>query len=105
MQPRHKPTRRQVLDALREVIEPELDFNIVDLGTIYEVDIQDRLIAVEFILVDQWCRYEDEIRRLIEDKLRETFGYQAVRAHAVRYPPWNPQFMTDEARISLGFPI
>ena len=97
------PTQERVLDALRNVYDPELGINIVDLGLVYEVRVDDEGgIDIEYSLTTMGC----PIGPLIEDQMRallETVpGAGEVRPEMVLRPAWTPEMMSEEAKAALG---
>jgi len=96
-------TPELVLDALYEVIDPELGVNIVDLGLVYDVVIDDGSVVVVMTLTTPGCPLagfmEDEIHRCLSQ-------FPQVRVAEVEIvwdPPWDPELMSDEAREQLGW--
>jgi metal-sulfur cluster biosynthetic enzyme len=92
-----------VLGALYEVIDPELGVNIVDLGLVYDVVIDDGSVVVVMTLTTPGCPLggfmEDEIHRCLNQ-------FPQVRSAEVQIvwdPPWDPELMSDEAREQLGW--
>jgi metal-sulfur cluster biosynthetic enzyme len=97
------PTQEQVLEALRNVYDPELGINIVDLGLVYEVRIDPSGdIDIEYSLTTMGC----PIGPMIEDQMRGFLatvpGVGEVRPEMVIRPPWSPEMMSDEAKAALG---
>ena len=97
------PTQDQVLDALRNVYDPELGINIVDLGLVYEVRVDpDGGVDIEYTLTTMGC----PIGPLIEDQMRALLanveGAGEVRPEMVLRPAWSPEMMSDEAKAALG---
>jgi metal-sulfur cluster biosynthetic enzyme len=97
------PTQDQVLDALRNVFDPELGINIVDLGLVYEVRIDDEGgVDIEYSLTTMGC----PIGPLIEDQMRGVLtgvpGTGEVRPEMVLRPAWTPEMMSEEAKAALG---
>jgi metal-sulfur cluster biosynthetic enzyme len=95
--------RDQVLDALRNVYDPELGINIVDLGLVYEVSVSDEGdVDVTYTLTTMGC----PIGPLIEDQMRQFLaavpGIGEVRPEMVLRPPWSPEMMSEEAKAALG---
>ena len=96
-------TEQQVRDALREVIDPEVGVNIVDLGLVYNVYIGQKDVMVEFAVTTPLCPLGPYLTRAVETRLLELPGVESVEAHVVYSPPWNPSMMSDEARRTLGW--
>jgi metal-sulfur cluster biosynthetic enzyme len=96
-------TRERVLQALSQVYDPELGINIVDLGLVYEVEVQDNGdVDILYSLTTMGC----PIGPLIEDQIRAFLapidGIGEVRPELVFRPPWSPELMSDEAKAALG---
>ncbi len=96
-------TREAVLEALKNVIDPELGLNIVDLGLVYDVVVHDDGgVDIEYSLTTMGC----PIGPMIEDQMRSFLrglpGVDEVRPEFVIRPPWTPEMMSDEAKASLG---
>jgi len=96
-------TKERVLEALKQVYDPELGINIVDLGLVYEVDVQDDgSVDILYSLTTMGC----PIGPLIEDQMRAFLapidGIGEVRPDLVFRPPWSPELMSDEAKAALG---
>ena len=97
------PSEDEVLEALKSVIDPELGINIVDLGLVYEVDVdQDGDVDIQYTLTTMGC----PIGPLIEDQMRAFLtpvpGIGEVRPEMVLRPAWTPEMMSDEAKAALG---
>jgi metal-sulfur cluster biosynthetic enzyme len=95
--------RNRVREALRNVHDPELGINIVDLGLVYGVDISDGTVHVTYTLTTMGCpigpMIEAEIRQFVEG----IDGVDGVEAEMVVRPPWSPEMMSEEAKAALGF--
>ena len=97
------PTEDQVLEALKNVVDPELGINIVDLGLVYDVKIDEGGdIDITYSLTTMGC----PIGPMIEDQMRGFLtavpGVGEVRPEMVIRPPWSPEMMSDEAKAALG---
>ena len=97
------PSEDEVLEALKSVIDPELGINIVDLGLVYEVDVdQDGDVDIQYTLTTMGC----PIGPLIEDQMRAFLtpvpGIGEVRPEMVLRPAWTPEMMSEEAKAALG---
>jgi metal-sulfur cluster biosynthetic enzyme len=92
-----------VLEALRNVFDPELGINIVDLGLVYDVQIDaEGGVDITYSLTTMGC----PIGPMIEDQMRQFLagvqGVDEVRPEMVLRPPWSPEMMSDEAKAALG---
>jgi len=97
-------SRDAVLMVLKNVEDPEIQMNIVDLGLVYRVDVREDAIEVDFTLTYPGCPAEEMIRSDIIETLRDAFGLE-VKATIVWSPMWGPERMSEEARLALGYPI
>jgi metal-sulfur cluster biosynthetic enzyme len=101
------PEQEDVLEALRDVVDPELGINVVDLGLVYGLDIDtDRVATIDMTLTSAACPLTD----VIEDQARDALeGLVAdFRINWVWMPPWGPESITDDGREqlrALGFNI
>lgn len=97
-------TDELVTAALREVMDPELGINIVDLGLVYGVDIgEDGRIGIELTLTTPGCPLHASFREEIEETLwRSIPGVTEVEVALVWEPPWTPELITAEGRAELG---
>ena len=98
-----RPTNYAVLEALRNVYDPELGINIVDLGLVYEVRVDEGGdVDIEYTLTTMGC----PIGPLIEDQMRALLatvpGVGEVRPEMVLRPASSPEMMSDEAKAALG---
>ena len=96
-----------VLEALRDVVDPELGINVVDLGLVYGVDVDaDKIATVDMTLTSAACPLTD----VIEDQAREALDgiVTDFRINWVWMPPWGPENITEDGREqlrALGFNI
>jgi metal-sulfur cluster biosynthetic enzyme len=97
-------TKTELLDALKDVEDPELMMNIVDLGLVYRVEVADDHVEIEFTLTTPGCPAGDYIQEQIIEKA-ETASQLPAEVTLVWTPTWVADYMTDEAKIALGYPI
>lgn len=96
-------TEEQIKQTLRQVIDPEVGINIVDLGLIYGIEITDDSIHLEMTMTTRACPMGEMIREQAEAALRTAFpGAKSVDIKMVWSPPWNPDMMSEEARKKLS---
>jgi metal-sulfur cluster biosynthetic enzyme len=92
----------RILEALRNVVDPELGINIVDLGLVYEVSVQDDKVHIEYTLTTMGCPIGPMIEAQMKQFLDEVPGISEVEAEMVFTPPWTPDKMSEEAKAALG---
>ena len=95
-------TNDDVIDALREVFDPEIPVNIVDLGLVYEVNIQPERVDVKMTLTALGCPMAGEVMADVRDHLLDIPGVKDAGVELVYDPPWTPDRMSEEARWELG---
>jgi metal-sulfur cluster biosynthetic enzyme len=98
-------SKGDILESLRKVIDPEIGINIVDLGLIYRIDVLDDRTEVDFTLTSPGCPLADSIEADIRNILADDHKIENVQTQVVWNPPWSLDFMSEEARLELGYPI
>jgi metal-sulfur cluster biosynthetic enzyme len=93
----------QVMDALRKVNDPELGINIVDLGLVYDVRIEDGTVHIDYTLTTMGCPIGPLIEEEIRQMLEPVEGVDQVEAEMTLSPPWTPDKMSEEAKAAMGF--
>ena len=96
-------TDDRVLEALKGVIDPELGINIVDLGLVYDVKIEDDSVHIVYTLTTMGCPIGPLIEEQMAKLLADVPGVERVEAEMVIRPPWSPEMMSDEAKEALGY--
>ena len=96
-------TRDEVFEVLRQVEDPELGMDIVDLGLLYEVEVADSTAKVTYSLTSMGCPAGPLIAQDIEGAVRQVEGIQDVELELTFDPPWTPDRMSDDAKFILGF--
>jgi metal-sulfur cluster biosynthetic enzyme len=92
----------QVYAALRECYDPEIPVNIVDLGLIYEVKVQEDHVDVVMTLTARACPAHTYIREQVRTRITAIPGVRTVMVQVVWDPPWDPSRITRAARQQLG---
>jgi len=96
-------TEEQVYQALKKVLDPEIGFNIVDLGLVYGVDVDDdNNVKVKMTLSSPSCPLSGTILSWVESAVRNIDGVNNVDIQLVWDPPWNIEMATDEVKKALG---
>lgn len=98
-------TNEKVINKLREVLDPELNYNIVDLGLVYEIKVQKNKVKVVMTLTYVGCPLGSLVKKLVEDKLKELPGISDVYFQLTFDPPWSPARMNEEVRLELNLPF
>lgn len=98
-------TKGDVLDALDRVIDPEIGLSIVEVGLVYRVEVLEDHIDVDFTLTSPGCPLAATIMEDIVTEVKQATGFEDIRANLVWNPPWSLDFMSEEARLQLGYPI
>ena len=92
-----------VVDALREIYDPEIPVNIYDLGLIYGVDVGPEAdVVVTMTLTTPHCPVAESMPGEVELRIGAVPGIGDAEVELVWDPPWDPQKMTDEAKLELG---
>lgn len=96
-------TKDDVLKALTEVMDPELNISLVDLGLIYDVKVEDDRVDVTMTLTAPGCPLHSVIRQNAQDRISKIEGVKKANVQVVWDPPWKPEMMSEEAKKHLGF--
>ena len=97
-----KITHDEVVGALKEVYDPEIPVNVVDLGLIYDVDINDDNVNIVMTLTAPGCGMGPYIAQNAEGRIGEVDGVSDVEVDMVFDPPWNPDMITEDGKKLLG---
>ena len=95
-------TESDVLETLRQVFDPELGCNIVDLGLVYSINITEDHVAVVMTLTTPGCPMHDSIRCGAQNALLGIDGVESAEVEIVWDPPWHPSMMTEAGRAATG---
>jgi metal-sulfur cluster biosynthetic enzyme len=101
------PAEESIYAALRQVQDPELFVNIVDLGLVYEVGVKDApgggsAVHVKMTMTSPACPAGPQLIQDARDALLDLPGVEEAEVEMVMSPPWTPDRMTEEARDELG---
>lgn len=92
-----------VIDALKEIYDPEIPVNIYELGLIYGVDVTtDNHVAVTMTLTTPHCPVAESMPGEVELRVGAVPGVGSAEVNLVWDPPWDPAKMSDEAKLELG---
>ena len=93
----------EVQEALGNVIDPELGLDFVELGLIYEVEVENGEVFVTFTLTSPGCPIGPQVSEQIEEFVGELDGVESVYPKMVFSPPWAPEMMSEDAKFALGY--
>jgi metal-sulfur cluster biosynthetic enzyme len=97
------PTQEQVIDQLRQVEDPELGMDIVELGLFYDAEIEGSKVKVTYTLTSMGCPVGPMIEEDIQRVVGELPDVEIVDAELTFEPPWSPERMSEDAKFILGF--
>ena len=95
-------TKEQVYEALQDCYDPEIPVNIVDLGLVYDVEVEDDTVAVKMTLTTPGCGMGGMIASNAQSLIMEIPGVKGANVDLVWDPPWDPSRISEEARQKLG---
>ena len=95
-------TKDEVLEALREVFDPEIPVNVVDLGLVYDLNVEDGDVDIKMTLTFAGCGMGPYIAQQAEWAISEIDGVEDVKVELVFDPPWSPDRITEDGKKLLG---
>jgi metal-sulfur cluster biosynthetic enzyme len=95
-------TKEQVYEVLQACYDPEIPVNIVDLGLVYDVEVNDDKVAVKMTLTAPGCGMGTFIANDARQKILELEEVTDAQVDLVWDPPWNPSMMSEGAKLKLG---
>ncbi len=94
----------EIIEALRDVYDPEIPVNIYDLGLIYEVDVDEYgVVEIDMTLTSPACPVAGSLPGEVEQKVRGVPGVAEVHVELVWEPAWSMDRMSEDAKLELGF--
>jgi metal-sulfur cluster biosynthetic enzyme len=97
------PSVDEVTEALANVIDPELGLDFVELGLVYEVEVDDSDVHVTFTLTSPGCPIGPQVSEQMKEFVGELDGVDEVHPHMTFNPPWTPDLMSEDAKFALGY--
>jgi len=97
-------TEQRVRDQLRSVVDPEIGLDLVKLGLIYDVEIQEagKHVDVLFSLTSPMCPVEDMLQEQVESETLSIDGVEDVNTQITFGPTWSPEMMSPAAKLFFG---
>jgi len=96
-------TKEIVMQKLSEVVDPEIGLNIVEMGLVYSVEINDDSVNIKMTLTAPGCPLQNTLVSIAKDAVQNIPGVKNVNIQIVWDPPWHPSMMSEEAKRKLGF--
>ena len=95
-------TREEVLEALKDVFDPEIPVNVVDLGLVYDLQVDDGDVDIKMTLTFAGCGMGPYIAQQAEWRVAELEGVEDVNVEMVYDPPWTPDLISEDGKKTLG---
>lgn len=95
-------TKEAIMEQLKQVEDPEIRYNIVDIGLVYEVKIDGGMVIIDMTLTSPTCPVGPYIISEAESAVKKLPGVTGVTINIVWEPLWGPERMSDEAKVALG---
>jgi FeS assembly SUF system protein len=99
----HEELEKQIVEIVKTVYDPEIPVDIYELGLIYKIEIDDDTnVRVDMTLTSPACPVAGSLPVEVEQKIRSVDGVKDVKVEIVWDPPWNPDMMSEAARLELN---
>ena len=95
-------TEEMVLEVMHDVYDPEIPVNVVDLGLIYDLKIEDDVVYLTMTMTAPGCPFGDQLKNDARNQIISGTGAVDAEVTMVIDPPWTPALMTEDARKALG---
>ena len=96
-------TKEEIIEALKDVYDPEIPVNVVDLGLIYDCEVQDGgTVDIKMTLTFPGCGMGPYIAQQAEWRIAEIDAVEDVNVEMVFEPPWSPDLITEDGKLQLG---
>ena len=97
------PSVDEVEEALTNVIDPELGLDFVELGLVYEIEVDGGEVNITFTLTSPGCPIGPQVSDQMKEFVAELDGVNVVNPHMTFSPPWTPDLMSEDAKFALGY--
>ncbi len=99
-----KTIEKKVINMLKTIQDPEIPVDIFELGLVYEIKIDDDFnVTIEMTLTSPNCPVAESMPNEVKEKVGYVFGVNSVEVNIIFDPPWSHDFMSEEAKLELGF--
>ncbi len=97
------PNVEEIEEALTNVIDPELGLDFVELGLVYEIEVDGDQVHITYTLTTPGCPIGPQVNDQMQEFVGELEGVADVHPHLVFNPPWSPDKMSEDAKFALGY--
>jgi metal-sulfur cluster biosynthetic enzyme len=97
------PTVDEVTDALRDVIDPELGLDFIELGLVYGIEVDGATVRITYTLTTPGCPIGPQVSEQMEEFVGDLDGVEEVEPVMTFTPAWSPERMSEDAKFALGF--
>jgi FeS assembly SUF system protein len=96
--------RDRIIEVLKDIYDPEIPVNIYEIGLVYEINIdEDSNVHVLMTLTSPMCPVAESLPPEVEGKVAAIEGVASTRVEVTWDPPWDPEMMSEAAKLELGF--
>jgi FeS assembly SUF system protein len=96
--------RNKVIEVLKTIYDPEIPVNIHEIGLIYEVNVDDEAnVHILMTLTSPMCPVAESLPPEVEGKVAAVDGVTSAQVEVTWDPPWDPDMMSEAAKLELGF--
>lgn len=96
-----KINKKEIIECIRTVMDPEIPVNLYDLGLIYSIKINDNNIVIEMTLTNPNCPVAGQMPENVGKSLEHLDGVMTIEVKLVWTPKWTKDFMSDDAKLAL----
>lgn len=95
-------TKEQVIEALKQIFDPEIQYDIWSLGLVYNITVEGSGVKILMTFTSPMCPYGPALMDDVRRQIGSLEGVGEVEIELTFSPPWSPDRMTEDARIALG---
>lgn len=96
--------KTKIISVLKKIYDPEISVDIYELGLIYDIKIYNyNKVKIIMTLTTPNCPVIESLPKIVEENIKSIKGIKVVEVILTFDPPWNKDFMSDEAKLELGF--
>ncbi|MDI3270478.1 MAG: metal-sulfur cluster assembly factor [Bacillota bacterium] len=96
---------QEVREALKDVIDPELGFNVVDIGLIYGITVEEGKVEIVMTMTTPGCPATSYLQNGVRERALAVTGIREADVQVVWMPPWTPEMMSEEAKRYFGWAV